>query len=48
MARLREGPAPAEDLDAAALESLVLDGLAERDGDLVLLPSLPSDASHRM
>jgi A/G-specific adenine glycosylase len=32
MARLRSGPAPADELDAEALASLVADGLVERSG----------------
>jgi len=38
MARLREGPVATTELDALALDSLVTDGLAERDGDLARLP----------
>jgi A/G-specific adenine glycosylase len=40
MARLRAGPAPAAELDDEALASLVTDGLAERDGDLAVLPGM--------
>jgi A/G-specific adenine glycosylase len=39
LARLRDGPAPAVELDAPALESLVTDGLAERHGPLARVAS---------
>src|SRR5262245_4142769 len=39
MARLREGPAPASELDTDAVASLLSDGLAEQRGDVILLPS---------
>jgi A/G-specific adenine glycosylase len=38
MARLRAGPAPADQLDRAALASLVADGLAEHAGTTARLP----------
>ncbi len=39
LAQLREGPAPVAALDAAALDSLVADGLAERRGPLANVAS---------
>jgi A/G-specific adenine glycosylase len=39
LAQLRAGPRPSADLDAAALASLVEDGLAAFDGPLARLPS---------
>ena len=41
MARLREGPVPASELDSDALASLVSDGLAEHRGGLAVLPAAP-------
>jgi A/G-specific adenine glycosylase len=41
MAVLRSAPAPVTTLDAAALESLVADGLAVVDGDVASLPGRP-------
>jgi hypothetical protein len=38
MARLRAGPAPVDELDRAALASLVDDGLAEHAGTTARLP----------
>jgi A/G-specific adenine glycosylase len=38
MAELRSGPRPSADLDAAALASLIEDGLATLDGRLARLP----------
>ena len=38
LARLREGPAPADDLDAGAFAALMADGLAALDGDRARLP----------
>ena len=36
--RLRSGPAPVDELDAAALASLAADGLAVFDGEVAHLP----------
>jgi A/G-specific adenine glycosylase len=38
LAQLRDGPRPSADLDAAAVSSLLEDGLAELEGPLVRLP----------